>query len=379
MELSEIRSRIDGIDQQLLRLFLQRMDLAEDVAAYKREHSLPICNKPREREILREVMEASGDRERYSYQLFSLLMQLSRARQAELMADTSSALGAQLRAALDTQPQTFPQTGLIACQGTEGSNSQAACDKLFPRGSLVYMKNFAAVFDAVESGLCSFGVLPIENSSNGSVRAVYELLQHKHFSIVRSTRLCIRHELLALPGVAMEDIREIRSHPQAIGQCSHYLASLPGVQVVPCANTALAAQEIARNQDRHAAAIASPACRELYGLRCLNDRIQDSENNYTRFLCIARDPVIYSGANRLSLVLSCANRPGALYDILGQLAALGINMTKLESCPVSGRDFEFLFFLELEADLHSEGVLPMLLELERSCESFQLLGHYAEV
>ena len=378
MELSEIREKIDAVDEQLLNLFLQRMALTDSVAAYKNEHHLPILNKQREREILAKVMEKSGEQERYAYHLFSALFDLSRARQAELISAPTK-VSAQIEASLAAGDAVFPQTGLVACQGVEGANSQVACDKLFPRGNLVYVKSFEAVFSAVESGLCKFGVVPIENSSNGSVRAVYDLLQRKQFSIVRSTRLCIRHELLALPGVKMEDITEIYSHEQAIGQCSKFLAGLSNVRVIPCDNTAVAAKMVAESGSRHAAAISSHPCAALYGLENLNDDIQDSDNNYTRFICITKDPVIYAGANRISLIIACDNKPGALYDILSKLAALGINMTKLESCPVTGRNFEFIFFLELDASVRQPGVLPMLEELERSCGGFQFLGNYAEV
>ncbi len=378
MDLTEIRTKIDAVDDELLKLFLQRMSLAEEVGKYKDEHHLPILNRQREREVLAKVMEQSGDQERYAYHLFSTLFELARTRQAELISQPTR-VAAQVRTALAAGSAVFPQTGLVACQGVEGANSQVACDRLFPRGNLVYVKNFEAVFSAVESGLCRFGVLPIENSSNGSVRAVYDLLQKKRFSIVRSTRLCIRHELLALPGVKMEDITEIYSHEQAIGQCSKFLNSLNGVHVIPCANTAVAAKMVAESGNRHAAAISSHPCAELYGLECLNADIQDSDNNYTRFICITKEPVIYEGANRISLIIACDNKPGALYDILSKLAALGINMTKLESCPVTGRNFEFIFFLELEASVQQPGVLSMLEEMERSCQNFQFLGSYAEV
>ena len=378
MELSEIREKIDAVDDQLLDLFLQRMDLSEEVAAYKNEHHLPILNKERERAILAKVTEKSGEKERYAYHLFSTLFELARSRQAELI-DAPTRVGAQIKAALADMNEVFPQTGLVACQGVEGANSQVACDRLLPRGNIVYVKTFQAVVSAVESGLCKFGVLPIENSSNGSVRAVYELLQDHNLTIVRSTRLCIRHELLALPGVKLDDITEVYSHEQAIGQCSKFLGSLNGVRVIPCDNTATAAKMVAESGSRHAAAISSHPCAALYGLDTVRDDIQDSDNNYTRFICITRDPVIYAGANRISLVIACDNKPGALYEILSKLAALGINMTKLESCPVTGRNFEFIFFLELEASVHEPGVLPMLEELERSCQSFQFLGNYAEI
>ena len=378
MELSEIREKINAVDDQLLDLFLQRMDLSEEVAAYKNEHHQPILNKQREREILAKVAEKSGDRERFSYHLFSTIFELSRSRQAELITAPTK-VESLVKASLAAGGEVFPQTGLVACQGVEGANSQVACDRLLPRGNIVYVKSFEAVFSAVESSLCKFGVVPIENSSNGSVRAIYDLIQRKKFSIVRSTRLCIRHELLALPGVKMDDITEIYSHEQAIGQCSKFLGSLGGVRVIPCDNTAMAAKMVAESGSRHAAAISSHPCAALYGLQCVNDAIQDSDNNYTRFICITKDPVIYAGANRISLIIACDNKPGALYEILSKLAALGINMTKLESCPVTGRNFEFIFFLELEASVHEPGVLPMLEELERSCASFQFLGSYAEV
>ena len=378
MELSEIREKIDAVDDQLLDLFLQRMDLSEEVAAYKNEHHLPILNKERERAILAKVTEKSGEKERYAYHLFSTLFELARSRQAELI-DAPTRVGAQIKAALADMNEVFPQTGLVACQGVEGANSQVACDRLLPRGNIVYVKTFQAVVSAVESGLCKFGVLPIENSSNGSVRAVYELLQDHNLTIVRSTRLCIRHELLALPGVKMGDITEIYSHEQAIGQCSKFLNSLNGVRVIPCDNTAAAAKMVAERGDRHVAAISSHPCAALYGLETVSDEIQDSDNNYTRFICVTKDPMIYAGASRISLIIACDNKPGALYEILSKLAALGINMTKLESCPVTGRNFEFIFFLELEASVQEPGVLAMLEELERSCAGFHFLGNYAEV
>ncbi len=378
MELSEIRAKIDAVDDQLLSLFLERMALSEEVASYKNQHHLPILNKQREREILAKVTERAGDKERYAYHLYSTLFELARSRQAELIS-VPTRVAERVEAALKDGGEIFPQTGLVACQGVEGANSQVACDRLLPRGNIMYVKSFQAVAAAVESGLCKFGVLPIENSSNGSVRAVYQLLQEHDLSIVRSARLCIRHELLALPGVRPEDITEIYSHEQAIGQCSKFLGGLKDVKVIPCGNTAAAAKMVAESGSRRAAAISSHPCAALYGLECVNGNIQDSDNNYTRFICVTKKPVIYAGANRVSLIIAFENKPGALYDILSKLAALDINMTKLESCPVAGSDFEFIFFMELEASVQDPSVLAMLEEMERSCAQFQFLGSYTEV
>ena len=378
MELSEIRAKIDAVDDQLLDLFLERMELSEAVAAYKNEHKLPILNRAREREILAKVTEKAGDKERYAYHLYSTLFELARSRQAELISAPTK-VAERVRVSLESNSEVFPQTGMVACQGVEGANSQVACDRLLPRGNIVYVKSFGAVVSAVESGLCKFGVLPIENSSNGSVRAVYQLLQEHDLSVVRSTRLCIRHELLALPGTRLEDITEIYSHEQAIGQCSKFLGGLKDVKVVPCGNTAAAAKLVAESGNPRAAAISSHPCAALYGLECVNGNIQDSDNNYTRFICVTKDPVIYAGANKISLIIALDNKPGALYEVLSKLAALDIDMTKLESCPVAGSDFEFVFFLELEASVKDPSVLAMLEEMERSCAQFHFLGGYAEV
>lgn len=379
MDLEQLRGQIDTVDNEILGLFLERMRLGEEIAACKRESELPVLAKAREREVLARVQAEAGDMEPYAYQLFMTLIELNKARQTELYSQPSR-VRALIEGSLAAPEETFPRTGTIACQGVEGANSQAACDKLLPRGNIMYVKSFEAVFDAVESGLCRFGVLPIENSANGSVRTVYDLLLRKRFSIVRGTTLHIRHELLAKPGTKLGDITEIYSHEQAIGQCSRYLGSLNGkVKVVPCANTATAAKMVAEGINLHAAALSSHACAELYGLSVLKDDVQDSDNNYTRFICIAKNPVIYAGSNKISLILDCKNEPGALNAILAKISAYGVNTSKIESCPVTGRNFEFIFFFDLDASVREKGVLPMLEELERISESFTFLGNYSVV
>jgi len=378
-DIHEIRDQINGINEQMLELFLKRMELSKQVALTKREQGLPLLDRSREREVLASMTAKAEDMEAYVYQFFTTLFELSKAHQGEIYSPPTK-VRAQIEKALENAEECFPRSGTVACQGTEGSNSQVACDKLLPRGHIVYVKTFDAVFNAVESGLCKYGVLPIENSSYGSVRAVYELLQHKNFSIVRSINLCIRHELLVKPGVKMSEIKEIYSHEQALGQCSKFLAGLGSdVKVVPCDNTAVAARMVAESDDRYSAAICSHQCAELYGLECAKADIQDSDNNYTQFICITKNPVIYPGANRISLIIACANRSGALNEILSKLSAHGINMSKLESCPVTGRNFEFIFFLELDANVREPGVLAMLEDLERSCENFTFLGNYTVI
>ncbi|MBR6633138.1 MAG: chorismate mutase [Clostridia bacterium] len=378
MDIKDTRARIDEVNNKILELFLERMDLSTEVVKYKMEHGLPIVNKEREREILRDVKAKAGEREEYAYQLFVKLMELSKAYQREILSGDTKIKGIIENALLPAE-KTFPKIGTVACQGVEGANSQIAADKLLPRGDIMFVKTFEAVFDAVKQGFSQFGVLPIENNTHGSVRKVYELLQKKHFHIVRATSLNIRHELLVKPGTKLSDIKIIRSHEQAIGQCSAFLASLgANVKVEACPNTAMAAKD-ASQSDGSIAAIASHDCIELYGLEALRDDIQDSDNNYTKFILIEKDLSIYAGANRISLILATPNKPGALSDVLNMFSSHGVNMLKLESCPVTGRNFEFIFYLELDASVRDAGVIPMLEELERTCDGFTFLGNYPVV
>ena len=380
MSIEEIREQIDRTDDQLLELFLKRMECSKQIAELKKDEDKPVLDRTREREILKRVREAAGDKERYANSLYNTIMSVSRAYQNTIL-DHHGKTRDRIDTALANQKEVFPQNGMIACPGVEGSYSQMAADRMFPRGNIMYMRNFEAVFDAVESGLCDFGIVPIENSSNGSVRAVYKLLQTKKASIVRSERLFVRHELLVKPGVKLNDIKEIRSHEQALGQCSRYLSSLPQeVAIAKVGNTSEAIKQVAEsNATDGIAAIGSRASGELYGLVSANSNIQNSENNYTRFICIAKEPCIYPGANRISLVLTCKHQPGSLYEVLGKFAALGVNLLKLESYPIVGHDFDFMFYFDLAASVKEEGVREMLCDLENNTESLEFLGNYLEV
>ncbi|MBE6757756.1 MAG: bifunctional chorismate mutase/prephenate dehydratase [Ruminococcaceae bacterium] len=377
MTLEEIRREIDAADTALLEAFCRRMELAGNVAAVKKGQNLPLRHPAREREILARVSEDAGEFGAWARVLYSTLIDLSCSYQEQLLTE-DGALTREIRRALDETPTLFPTGGTVACQGVEGAYSSEAACRLFPTGDLMFFRSFEHVFDAVESGLCRYGVLPIENSSNGSVSTVYELMKSKRFHIIRSVRLNICHQLLALPGTKLHDIREITSHEQALGQCGAFLKSLPQITVTTSPNTAMAAQRVAESGRHDLAAIASPRCAALYGLVPVADRIQNSENNHTRFICIQKDMHIYPGADRISLMLSAPHRPGGLYELIAKFSALGLNLTKLESRPIPGRDFEFLFYFDFEGSVHSPAVLSLLQNLSRECETFAFLGNYSE-
>lgn len=379
MDLQKAREGINEIDSKLVQLFRERMELAKEVAGAKQKAGLPVYNREREREVLNRVSDLAGkELESYVRVLYESLFDVSRAYQHQLMG-SRSVLPEQILQAEQTTEPVFPKRAVVACQGVEGAYSQGACDRLFTLPSIMYFNSFQGVFQAVEQGLCRFGILPIENSTAGSVNQVYDLMKKHHFYIARSIRLRVDHNLLAKKGAKLSDIKEIFSHQQAIDQCSDFLKSLKGVKVTACENTAVAAKRVAESGRDDIAAISSRNCASLYSLSILSDTVQNTDNNYTRFICITKDLAVYPGAEKISLMFSVAHKPGALYNVISRFSALGLNMTKLESRPIPGKDFEFMFYFDLSASIYDKAVLRLLGEFDDEFDQFTFLGAYSEV
>lgn len=379
LDLEDIRKEINEIDADIITLFKRRMHAAGCVAEYKKEHGYPVYDAARERKLLAKICEMSGESlENYALNLYSTMLDVSRSYQHKLISP-DSALYSSIENALGSTDKLFPCRANVACQGVEGAYSQIAAGKLFDLPQIKYYKNFDSVFTAIESGECRYGVLPIENSTAGSVKKVYELMLRHNFHIVRSLRLKIDHNLLVKPGVKMCKINEIVSHEQAINQCAGFIASMPGVKVTIVENTAVAARMVAESDRSDLAAISSRSCAEIYGLDCIASSIQDMGNNYTRFICIAKNMEIYPGADKITLMVVTRNRPGELYRVLSCFNVLGIDMTKLESCPIPDRDFEFMFYFDFTVSVYSPKLKELLCELEARGERFKLLGAYTEM
>ena len=380
MNLEELRAEIDTIDDNLLQDFAQRMNVVGQIGLEKKSEGLPTLDPAREREKLADIVtKLPPEMEQYGYTLWSMLFEISRSYQSSLNPQPSALRKDIERAIADTQP-LFPPAATVACQGVEGAYSQAACEKLFKHPQVMYFKTFESVFSAIENGFCDYAVLPLENSTAGSVKEIYDLmLSHSSFKIVRSTRLKVDHNLVAKKGTKMSDIKEIFSHPQAISQCAKFLDAMPGVKITACENTAAAAEAVAKSERTDVAAISSYNCVELYGLERLAADIQDRSNNYTRFICISKKLEIYPGADKTSLMLVLPHRPGALYQILGRFYALGMNLIKLESRPLPDREFEFMFYFDLETSVYSDEFIRLVDDLDAICEEFQYLGSYSEV
>jgi chorismate mutase / prephenate dehydratase len=379
MEMNTLRTQIDQCDAELSRAFVKRMETALEIAKYKRANGLPVLDPERERAVIDKVTANCDEAMAVNVKLlYNTIFDLSRTWQQRYIADETE-LTNHIQRAIEATPKVFPKRAVVACQGVEGAYSQLACDKLFALPSLMYCKRFEGVFQAIQSGLCEYGVLPIENSSYGSVNEVYDLMRKYRFYIVRSIRLKIDHRLLAKNGVKLADIKEIVSHEQAIGQCGTFLKNLKDVKITVFGNTAEAAQYVAASDRTDLAAISSPACAALYGLSVVSDTVSDSDSNFTRFICITKDLQIYPGANRMSLMLNVRHTPGALYAMIAKFAALGLNLTKIESRPIAGTDFEFMFYFDLDASVYAPEALQLLCELDAGPEPFTYLGSYSEL
>lgn len=381
LDLTKIRNSIDAVDDKILKLFLERMDLCGKVAEYKKETSKAVLDNEREKAIISRLTSGLNDLDSNSVALlYKSIFEISRSRQHTLLnknkaSDTS--LSAKIHdAAKATLP--FPETPVVACQGVEGAYSQIACNSIFKSPSILYFENFESVFKSVESGLCKYGVLPFENSIYGSVNEVYDMLSKTGVSVVKSVKLPIHHALIAKKGTSLSDIKEIYSHKQAIGQCSEFLAANRKIKINICENTAKAAKMVSESERCDIAAISSADCAAIYGLNILKKDLQNSSVNFTMFYCISKDLEVYPDVTKTAFMFNIPNRSGALLSILNRFAAFGINLTKIESRPISGKDFEFMFYAEADTNGIDEKLLNLFDEFEESLDFFKFIGAYNE-
>ncbi len=379
MDLTDYRKNIDEIDEKLVKLFVERMGLSAEIAKYKTQHGIPVLDPARERQKLSDITQSvEPAMHTYINSLYSLIFELSRAYQRKL-SSVEPALVLKIMAAIKNTDKLIPANSLIACQGVEGAYSQIACEKMFSAPNIMYFSSFESVFSAIDKGLCRYGILPLENSTAGSVNIIYDLMMKYDFCIVRSTRIKVDHCLLVNKDTKISDIKEIFSHEQALAQCTGFLKNLGDVKITPCENTAAAANLVLESGRKDAAAISSAFCAELYGLECLQKSIQDQGSNFTRFICISKKLEIYPGADKTSIMMILPHRPGALYNVLSRFYALGINLIKLESRPLPNSDFEFMFYFDLDVSIYSKEFAQIFSELEETCSLMKYLGSYSEV
>ena len=372
-DLPEIRKEIDEIDEQLIELFKRRMDCAKDVGYYKKANNIPVLNQQRENEILDEVAEKGGEYGAAAKLLFANMMELSRALQHNIIG-SGQTLREEITKAKE-QPENENIT--VAYQGIKGANSYEALCRLFPEAAKKSCKTFEDVFESVDKGDATFGILPVENSTAGSVSAVYDLILKHRFYIVGALDMRIEHCLAGLRQSTFEDIEFVWSHPQALSQCEGYI-SKHGLTPVPKANTAMAARDAAFEKRLNVAAICTPEAAREYGLQILDKDLQDDPYNTTRFIVISKQLYITPDANKISLCFSLPHVKGSLYNLLCRFNSLGLNLTKIESRPAKGKDFEYLFYLDFTGSVHSENVIDLLSQLSEEMPEFSFLGNYKE-
>lgn len=371
--LGEIRTDIDRIDNEIIRLFKERMDCAKEVGIYKQANNISVLNQDRENEILDAVEAKGGEYGAHARLLYSNIMELSRALQHNIVGS-----GKALKAVIANAESTLPSDNIkVGYQGIKGANGHEATIRLFPNGSAVNYKTFADVFEAVDKGEITYGVLPVENSTAGSVSSVYDLILQHRFYIVGALDLPIDYCLAGLRQSEFSDIEKVWSHPQSISQCANYIAR-NNFDSTPCSNTAIAARDTAVEKRLNVAAICSYKAADEYGLKILDNHIQDNDLNTTRFIVISKNLYIPENANKISLCFSLPHVTGSLYSLLCRFNSLGLNLTKIESRPIKDEGFEYLFYLDFSGNVHSENVIALLSQLSEEMPEFSFLGNYCE-
>lgn len=368
MGLQELRDGIDEIDEKILNLFLERMELCKGVADYKKANGLPVFQGGREKQVIDRIRVLTGDKEleNGTAALFTSIMDISKSLQSRKIVKDSSSY-------TFTEPD-FASASAIACQGISGANSETAARELFGEKKLCFMRTFEDVFKAVERGEVQYGVVPIHNSTAGSVAAVYDLMGKYSVYIVKTLCLDINHCLAAKTELSVGEIECVCSHPQALAQCSEFI-SHDRLRTADYGNTAMAADYVAKS-DKKLAAICSPECAARHGLKVIAEDIADSPLNRTQFICISRELQVMPGANTISVMLKIPHTEGSLYRLLGKFMISGMNLCKIESRPVKDGSFDVMFYLDFNGNISDNEVRLLLNDMANNLEYFRFLGNF---
>ncbi len=374
-ELTLLRGEIDAIDQQIADLLQQRMQVTGQVGEYKLHNGMKVLDIDREREVLAAKAAMSDDPTIQSalITLFEAIMAISRRQQHSLVQGTTPDYEAFLAArAAARLPLTNPN---VLYQGEPGAYADEASEAFFgPAVHREHVSTWEEIFQALQDGRADYGVAPIENSSTGSILQVYDLLAKYGAYIVGEQTVKVDHCLLAPPGASLDGLTDIYSHEQGLSQCEPFLKQHPGWQRHARLNTAASAKYVAETGDPAKAAIGSRRCASLYGLNILQESINFNTNNFTRFVVIS--PVLEKRpeADKISIQFTLPHQSGTLHQMMAVFAVAGLNMVKLESRPIPGKNWEYLFFADFTGNLEELG--DIVRELTQTAKSFRILGNY---
>ena len=370
--LAPIREQINQVDQQVLELLAKRRGLTNQVAEAKIQTAKPIRDQHREQQLLVKLIKQGqklGLDPHFITQLFHVIIEDSVLNQQALLAERAN-------------PEQSQPLNRVAFLGNKGSYSYLAAKKYFSRRAGEFLElgcqSFAEIIQKVESNQADYAVLPIENTSSGSINEVYDQLQHTSLSIIGELTHPIKHALLVADNTDTSKITTLYAHPQVFAQCSHFLAELGNVEVKPCDSTSAAMMKVAELQSPHAAAIGSEAGGNLYGLTAIKSNLANQKENHSRFIVVARKSVkvpIQVPA-KTTLVMSTVQKPGALVEALLVLKDNSINMTKLESRPITGNPWEEMFYIDVEGNLQDGPMQNAIEGLRAITRYLKVLGCY---
>lgn len=374
MDLTELREQIDKIDAGIVELYEKRMDVSRQVAEYKIENGKQVFDKTREEEKLRKVMGLTHN-EFNSHgveELFEQIMSMSRKLQYRLLSekDVSGKLPFICVESLNAENTR------VVFQGAEGAYSQAAMQQFFgEKVNNFHVDTFRDAMIAIDEGTADYAVLPIENSTAGIVSEIYDLLAEFENYIVGEQIIKIEHCLMGLPGTSLTDIKTVYSHPQSLMQSARFLSTYDWQQI-SMQNNAFAARKVADGQDKSQAAIASEFAAKLYGLEVLKKGVNQSATNSTRFIVVSNQKIFLKNAGKISICFEVPHESGSLYHMLSHFIYNNLNMNRIESRPIEGRNWEYRFFIDFEGNLADSAVKNALRGLREEASNMRILGNY---
>lgn len=373
--LEELRVRLDEIDDQIVNLYEQRMEICAHVGEYKIQTGKKVLDRQREKEKLENVAGKASNpfNKKGVTELYEQLMSMSRKLQYEQLVQ-AGALG---RLPFIQVDSLDADQARVVFPGTEGAYSEAAMKRYFgEKCNSFYVRTFREAMEAIEDGAADFAVLPIENSTAGAVDEMYDLLVEFENYIVGETVIPIRHTLSGLPGASLKDVKTVYSKGVALMQATHFLDAHSSWQRINVANTAIAAKKVVEDQDPSQAAVCSAYAAKVHGLQVLVDNINDNEHNSTRFIVVTNQKIFLKHASKISICLEVSHESGSLYRVLSHFIYNDLNMTKIESRPIEGRDWEYRFFIDFEGNMADGAVKNAIRGLREECRNLRILGNY---
>ena len=374
-DLRELRERIDAVDCEMVRLFEARMAICEEVAALKAKTDRKVYDREREEQKLQKVRAlAHGEFNKKGVdELYRQLMGMSRRRQYAILEQGHSSG----RIPFIEVDQLDRENIHVVYQGVEGAYSHAAMQTYFGKGTeSFHVREFRDAMEAIADGSADYAVLPIENTTAGIVADNFDLLVDFENYIVAEQIIPVEHVLMAAPGTAIEEIRKVFSHPQALSQCEGLFSRHPDWQAVAYDNTALAARKIAGDKKKDEAAIGSRFAAEHFGLEVLQEHVNDLEENATRFMIVTNQRIFVKGAKKITICFELPHSSGTLYNILSNFIYNDVNMTHIESRPIPGRNWEYRFFIDFEGNLNDASVRSALRGIRQEAIHMKILGNY---